>query len=730
MGTKKVASAMILFGTAFGFVSMNPFLLGAGLVAAYVNRKTITKTKSTFSFMFRKYPGKEGYFLNTTDEHEGRALTAAERDLRDYYISTIRDTYEEIMNEVVGTDPAGREITKARAMKLPATLPKDFFARVPLTQDEFNENFSKTDFGGVRSSMEYALTQSISNVFERGTHKTQDDRFVKVKYIDSTGAIAESEKHSFNPDLSFKAIMNNLLHKKHFDRLYPLAQGIKGILADAKTPEGKEAVPELLKAFDDQVVLQVLREPKEAQITSKVITFKVSPTLSKVLGVPPGTYKINQNDLLNSFKRGIGFVTMAFKFVPAVVNLANITLTNGIKFSTSTVGKLLGVNTDDDDVALSVALAYKDYLVYLKDSLTDNLENNKIHLMMKKFDWQPDNSDYQRSKKELLRDVTKPSIGSVAYMFHGITESYGSLIHLSAMMRARKVNGKSLYDLYEVSNGELVWTGGVRGVDKKGNEVTELDAKEIKALKRGYQKTQGGYRPEELASIESSVWGGFLTQFKRYFYTYTSNMLASDYNDYTTGKYMAAGTVKRPDGSTVPLYEWENEISKGRLRVLAGGIAAAASAAYNLDSTYLKEYYSGKEGQSRRLRSAELLSTMIWITLASLAALMYYDDDEEKETKQYRKVVDILTSATSGLHWRDYLSTMDQPIVGASRASALGKAFFQILNLEPDPFNQAPRTIRKTIPFLDNARTTYEVFGNVKWEKEDSFFGIMDQRKN
>lgn len=629
-------------GILYGVTSLNPLLLGISLTAAYFSRRANTKTKETFDFLYKKSddPDSPGYYLNTTDFHEGRKLTDAERNLRDYYINTMKSLYKETMSEVVDIRK-GYPVTKAQMMGLPAELPNNFIARPPKTLDELKEDYDLlSSWFGIKPWLSHSVRSNLVSMLERGSSEAQKDTlYYPMKNFHLGGKVVEAELHSFNADMGFKLMVENLLHKKHFDELYPVAQGVRNLVADS-TVTGKEALPNLLKALDSHIMMQVQNKEKEIKLRTDPITYRVEAKTAALLGVPQGTYEINQDKLARSLRTGLGFTTMAFKVMSASKNLAIIALTNGIKASTSFTNKLFGVNTDDESITKAVLLSNKDMLNYWKDLMSNNKRNNKLYLLAEAFDWMPDNSSYGIAKNNLLKDLTKPGIASSAFMFHNFVETYGALSHLSATLRAKyvTVNGKkiSLYDAYQVEDGKLVWKAGIRGKTKEGEELSSLDAKEIKSLKREYERTQGSYRPEERTAIESTILGQFLMQFKKYFFTYLKNQVGSRVDDVTIGSYKE---MQRPDGTSV--FEWENQIMEGRLRVIVRGIVAL----FKRDKTFLQ----GRQGEANRRRLAEFATMAFWITTL-LIMHAGFDDDDDKTTKRERLFLDIVKDASSGFH--------------------------------------------------------------------------------
>lgn len=715
----KLANKLITANLAYGVATLNLPWIGVTLAAAYFVRRANTSTKETFAFMYNETP--DGIFLNTSDSHDGRKLTKAEKELRDYYITTLKQLYADSMKEVVDVK-YGRPVTKAEAMRMPEVMPDDFVVRVPKSLDETREDANVLkDFFGIKSYAETTVKSNIMSVIERNAFVNQKEGvFYPVKNFHTSGKIVEGKMHSLNPDLGFKIMAENLMHKKHFDPLYPVAQGVRNIIADATTPDGKAALPNILSALDSHITMQIENKEKEVRYSTAPqtidFTTKIGKYWAKLLGVPQGTYELNQDKILRSLRTGLGFTTMAFKTFSAVKNFAIISLTNGIKLSSSYVGKLYGVKTDEDDFTKAAIMANKDMVNYWKDWFTDNKHNNKLHLLAERFDWMPDNSAYGRAKNNLFVDITKPTIGGTAYMFHNFVETYGALTHLSAALRSTfiMVNGKktSLYDAYKVENGELVWKGGLRGYNTLGEELTELDAMEIKSFKRAYERTQGSYRGEEKTALEVNIYGQFVMQFKKYFYTYVKNQVMSEMEDPTIGRYIEVKDITRPDGFTT--FQWEQEVMKGRLSTFFAGAVALAKRD--------KNFLEGKRGQGNKRRLAELTATGFWFALLMYFFVGFDDDDESPREKLY---ADAIKDSTGGIHWKDYISTATSPVVLLSRGAQISKALLQLMGLEKDTRNQAKRTLTRTIPVFSNKTMLNELISNSNLQDPESLFGYF-----
>lgn len=700
-------------GLLYGVATVSLPWIVIPLTASYFIKRANGRVRDHYSFMLQKSedPTKRGYYLNITDKHPvtGRDLTKAEKELRDEYKNTLTTMYSQIMNEIVGTNEYGYNIYRYQmhGEKASPELPEDFFARVPMTLDEAKEESTGMDsFFGIKTSAEHFVKSNIVTLLEREYGGSQKKAAVKLKFMGHPSQI-ENYNHSFNADLSFKLFAAQLIHKKHFDDLYPFAQGIRNIIEDAKTPDGKQALPNILEMVDSQIAMQILDEPKQSRFLSRDMTIKINPTLSKVLKVPVGSYVMSQDSILRQLKSSLSFVSMGFKFVGGVKNLAIITLTNGLQITKSMVGSIGGLVPDEEAKRSgSAALAFKDYAVYLKDALTDNLENNKLYQLAKHLDWFPDNYDYNAAKSDLLVDTTKPSLGNASFMFHNFTETYGMLLHLSAIARQTTVQTEhgvtTLWDAYEMKDGKIAWTKGSRGYTSTGDKLEELDALEIKSLKRAYERLHGSYRKEERTTMELTVFGQFVSQFRRYFYRYLINNFGSKVDDISIGRYIESKSIKRPDG--VPVYEWENEIMQGRLAVLSTAIIAATKGE-------LSAVMSGKEGLARRKRIAELINTAMWFA----GALFLYGlaDDDEEETKLDRLATGAIYDSAQGLAWKDLSGTAKQPVIFLARAEQIISGVFAQFGSNENRAKRGRSDIRRNVPVLSNADQIRELFNTV-----------------
>jgi hypothetical protein len=508
------------------------------------------------------------------------------------------------------------------------------------------------------------------------------------------------------------------------------------MIEDKTNPDGTQKYKQLTKELDNLIGTVILQEPKEVKLTTKPIVIRPNSKLGKLMGLGDKPITINQDKALRTLKSGLSFGVMGWKATSAAFNGALITITNAMHLTKGIVGKIVGVNPDDWDADLGKsALGWKDYAGYLKDTMTGNAHNNKLWLMAKEFNWMPDNYDYDTGAPDLTYDTTRPTLNSYAFMFHNMVESYGALTHLAVLSRSVKLTNAtgekfSIYDAYDVKDGKLVWTKGSRGKKLGANgiqeDLNELDFREVKSLKRANERMHGSYRKEEQVAISATVWGEFLLQFKKFFYTFLKGLYGSPYNDITVGKYVLNKNISRPDG--VPVWEWENEVMQGRLRVLSASMMAMVSKKHR-DVLALAD---DKTKLSRKKRIAELINTGMWMAMmyAIFYGLLAGDDDDKETYLDFRLRRLLLEDSSMGLLPVDLLNTIQKPVVVLDRVAAVGNAFWDMsaatITGKRTRSGNIPgvKTIANITPILSNAKQIRELLNDARLDT-DYIFGIL-----
>jgi hypothetical protein len=731
--------------------------VGVGLAASLITRRFLAKpSKEYYAFMWRKYStkGKQGHFLNTLDTYQDIngnevPLSKEQKELRDFFSATNQKLYMDVMSKPAFYSKFGKPISMAAALGMPETLPTDFMPRVPQDIEEIRESEKFTEgYLGVKSRTQYWIKRNLTDFIERNYWGSKS-LGVRVKYFAHYGDdIVDSENHSFDIEKIFRLSIGNMVHKKHFDKIYNLAEGTSSLLESARDVDGKKKYPEYVAFLSDQIHNNILNEDRPIKFAI-LKPVKIKGKLAEALGVRDGAYSLNQDAIARSLKASVSLGALGFKLLSASFNAANLVIANAMYPLTGSFARLLGVPPEDvrfgtltENPLISAGKgggkALADVTGYFKSYLTGDVNNNKLFLIAKKFDWLPDNFDYESTKEDMTRDLTRPEINNMAFAMQGITESTGALYQLSAILNSiyiTNTNGEkmTIMDAYKVENGNLVWKGGVRGkkIEDAGTltELSELDSREIKALRKIYEKAQGGYRTPEKAAIEATVLGEFVTQFKKFFFTYLKTNYQSTFTDDSFGTYVLQKGIQRPDG--VPVYQWEAQVMSGRVRVLGDALLLSLQSVYNKEArerlTYLwttpYEQLSAKD-KSYRIRSAELLSTAtLFIAAFALYSAAFGDDDDE--TYQAKRLWKLVEDTSFGILPTDIISTAEKPIVFLDKALKFGKGMSQVLTLQrtKDGRLKGVSDVNQVIPGASNPRQIHQFLTNKKYN-EDKLFGI------
>jgi len=728
---KTGAVATFLLGTA----TANPLIMASSLALNTISNRLKKAPKDVFNFLWKQSTDdlNPGFFLNTDDYYfEGATkifMSKAQLDYRNFIKESMAKEWKETMSRVSHYDRKGRPVTKAEALGYPPDLPSNFMPRIPKPVDEVRlEQEVTSGFFGIQTRLKSYAQKSLSR-FVEDNYYSEDKGGIPVKFYKHNGSMAVQEGgFSYNAHEAYRNFIGNLINKKNLDSIYTLGEGLKNMVELEKDEAGRLKYPNFAKFIDNQIYLQVLNRSKEVEATKTLLT------------IPPNKFVgnsneliINQDKVLRALKGGVSFSVMAFKMVSATANAALITITNTTNATKQPLAAILGIPPEDIGITTAGATkAYGSYSSHLASVFQG--KESKLMNIAKKFDWLPDNYDYQNRKDDLLYDVTSKGLGHYGYLFHNYVETYGGLVHLGMLMQSIKVdvNGKkvSLWDAYD-ENGE--WKVGVRGkvevAPGEFKDLKELDTLEIKNLKRAYEKLHGSYRKEERTQIEVSVIGEFLLQFKKFFYTYMKNLYASPYNDITTGRYVLRNDISRPDG--VPVWKWESEVMQGRINVLMGGFIASSM----MDKLALgltnKEFYGTRGNRNaqqlaRTKRVLELANTALWMMMMYAAYSLALDDDEENTAYafRFRRLVE---DTSMGLNPKDLLSTVEKPVVAADRISRLGKAFMDYAagGETTEGRRKGERQIISNIPIASNVQQLVDIFTSKKHVSEGMFFGLV-----
>ena len=464
--TARTMRKVLALPLLYSIVTLNPGVLVGSIATGLILRRFGKNTKDVFGFMWKKStaPGREGYFLNTTNEHEGKPLTPAQRAYRDHYTRTMRSIYTEVMSEVVAYSPNGKPITRAEANAKPIDLPDDFMPRVAASLSEIRENESYLKgFLGLQTHVKYFAQRHLSDYVE-DTYTSQDgQQALPVKYFGHTGSkTVLKANHSFDPTKAFKLFVGNLIYKQNFDQLYNMAQGVKNAL-DMETDEaGNARYPNLTKWLDNEVYAQILQTPKPSRFTTRKWTYKVGVLGSKILDLPVGYHiEISQEKVINLARTSTTYLIMGFKLASAIRNGMLITVLNTMNATKATMARRMGIPPEDyRPTAKGTFAAFVDLKDFYALKLQGREEESKLWNLAKKFDWLPDNYPYSQDPKDFFSESIRFSLNSYTFSFHNMVETYGALAQLSMLMRTMQLtNDKgekfSAWEAYSMKDGNL-----------------------------------------------------------------------------------------------------------------------------------------------------------------------------------------------------------------------------------------------------------------------------------
>ena len=697
-----------------GVVTANPLIFFPSLLFEAVLKRLQLKTSDVFGFMWVKKEGLDssGWFLNTSDTHNGQPLTEAQKAYRDFFKENIHILYQNVISTPVLNDK-GDVTTYGAANGLPSTLKDDFMPRVPKSLAETKEE-SLIPFKG---SVQYFFRKYLTDYLDVFVSE-QPSTTVSMKYIlPDDSAVVVSENHSFDPTRIFALYASSMLSKQHLEDVLALGLGLRSILNEEKDFRGNRMYPNFVKFLDAQISLQFpIRKPPSRHVSRPIV---LGSKIAKLMGIPEGkAVTLDPSKLAELLRLGVAYSVLGFRLVSAVKNAILITVLNVMQSTEARVAAIVGVPPERySPKANVVPAAFKDLLGLFKDYMLGTYKKNKLYLLAKQLDFIPDNYSYYTmaaSTDESYSSKRNASTMSYAFMFQNLAETYGALFHLAILARSVKLeNAKgevfSIWDAYEARGEELIWTKGKRGVVVIGEreEVLEgLHTMEIKNLKRAYEVLHGSYRREEAIAIQANIFGQFLVQFKRYFFRYIKELYASRYTDFAAGQFVKREDITRPDG--MPVWEWESTVMEGRIRTLAG----ATMALLHLGSDnglrqYLKYDY-------RKSSLAKLANTGLWLFAMMLVYGLFFDDDDDKYAAKWASR--IIRDASRGLHPMDFVDFVKTPVIAASKSAEVATALWVFLTrgLWEGPtrsgYPRGAKTILRSLPGTSSALQLEDLF--------------------
>jgi O6-methylguanine-DNA--protein-cysteine methyltransferase len=685
------------------------------------------------------------YYLNTEDwykDYNGniKQMSKAQMEYRDYIQRSMKEDFAKFANKVVeytkGDETRPIYMWQKLGLDSP-NLPDNFMPRIPKPIEELREeeNFVSNAFG-LKTTIGHSVKTYLTNFIEDNYEDTTSP--IPLRYLKHTGSkVVESANHSFNVEASYKSFMASLHYKDNMDSVSDLFIGVSNAFKEAQDEQKNAAYPNLVAWLDQEYYNQVLESSKAVTLKSKKWQFTAGALTEKLTDIPKGTQMfISQDAALRALKTSVTYTVMSFKVWSPVRNALMIAMQNVTQSTRNTVNgvlsKITGVPPDSfEGIALTGAKSV--FIDFLTAKMSGNEENSKLWNLAKKFDWLPDNyGSYHVNNDRLLSQAIKISPTSHAFMFYQMGETMGALWQLAGLMQGTKImvgdKEMSMWDAYD-NKGE--WTAGVRGKVESApgiiKDLTELDALEIKSLKRAYEKLNGSYRREEKTAIEATVIGEFLFQFKKYFYQYLKVLFADPYKDITVGKYVLDRNNVRPDG--MPVYQWHSDIMEGQMKVLANSILMGM----RLKKGSVREYLSNtsKYGEntlqgSRARALGSAVNTLLWYAMLLLVFFTSFDDDKESSYagRALRRTIDDLSR---GLSPTDLVGNLEKPVVASEKIAKVATAMFDFMlegvrgETTADGWPKGLKTLARSTPGISGGMQMRDLFQSQEDEVDSPF---------
>jgi len=612
-----------------------------------------------FMWVERTKNGNKGYYRVTEQDAEWALLSDVKKKYVNFFADKIESLYSEVANKVVYIDPLGKRVTNAEFNNQPSKLDVDFMPRVYMSFSDFTER------NGLISKASAAWQYSqFKNQFLRSEFYAKNAYdVIPFKHMGSEAVIG-NQMHSFNAEIAFYSFTDNLLKKKYFDEAHSIGVGLVEYFK--QNDEGSNA-----EFLNDRIIVEVLESKKELKIGKKNFSY---------VGKDGKLKKVDVDTVLGALKNFVTAGSMWLKVGAGLKNAVLIGITNRKKSLLGNISRKFGVDEEDLDFTEGDLLKADGlWLQYIKDSASGNVENNKVNLLLKDFNYLPDSFDFKLNRNDLASLKNKGLSTDHLYIFHSAFETWGTgTIFLALLLHNKnKRTGKSLYDSYDVKDGKLVWEGGLRGKRQDGSEINGLTFEELNKFKRVSATLHGNYRPEEKGAIELYALGQMAMQFKRFVSQQLFNLAQSKQRSDAFGKFVEEvdSVTGKPlvdkDGNTI--YSWRPEVIEGRMRLLFKHLLNVTPfVAGNPD--YIFKNLGPKQKQDLIASYMVVIQTAV---MFALGKLMFPDDDEETFISlTYWKLMQDLSD---GANPYDMLDNFQSQAISFVKLKKLGAASAEFL---------------------------------------------------
>jgi len=680
--------------------------------------------KDAFSFAFEnrldgvQTPGV--YLVSLEDATKKRAsgeMTKAQFELLEHLHTTWNREWDTLMSKKM---ESGVPYSKHVGMHdvensvVDGKLHKNFMPRLPMETGESYERYQDEGFfvkqlKGTGEVINNFARNTFSLFLEENYYGQSDsvNAHIPVRFMGSPGIIAD-EMHSFNLEKMHYDFVGNLMRKQEMDFVVALGDGLKSYyntMARVKQDDDKgwKNYENFMENFLISSVMEERAAGRRDHWSSKQLSV-TNPFFDKTKPASltnRRTFNISPFKIMMALKHITTGKALFFKVIAGTFNGAIILMFTTMKGVQGSIAKRAGYHPSAIDMTVSdliwgstkVAGYFKDQIV---GAFTDKPSNNKLHNLLRRFKYLPDNYDYAIDQSDMVFLKNKGLSYDKLFFFHAIHEEWGHALMLAAQMRRIKMaDGTSIWDSYNDDGTFMKTKNGkrnIRGVytDPSGQKriLDELTEDELTRMLKTSTDTHGAYRRHERMLLESTSLGVWAVQFKKYLPALLIQEWESRRDDVHLGAYWEMtdknGNKKKEkieiDGEMVEMdtMDWITWQHEGRAKLLLKTIVG---------SLFGGQYTNYKWGNLNDRDKHDIIGihSKFLVYFLMLFAMSGMDDDEDDAMMQ--RLVYLRKDALQGLDPFELSRTVKNPFAVITHLNSMIEA-------------SSPNSLRKDIPFL------------------------------
>lgn len=680
--------------------------------------------KDVFGFAFEeKLSGVETngvYLISLEDAQKKRVsgeMTQAQYELLEHMKTTWSKEWSSLMDKKM---ESGVPYSKSIGMHdvsnsvIDGKLHPNFMPRLPMETGEAyerheNESYFVKQVKGTSRVLNNFAGKTFSLFIEENYYGQTDavNAHIPIKFMGSPGIIAD-ELHSFNLEKMHYEFVGNLMRKQEMDFVVALGDGIKSYYNTMKIVKGDDDKGwENYEKFMENFVLSAVMQERSAgrrdHWSSKQMTI-TNPFFDK--NKPASltnrrSFKFSLFKLMMAVKHITTGKALFFKVIAGTFNGLIIIMFTVMKGVQGSIAKRRGYHRGAIDMTISdliwgsskVAAYYGDQI---KNAFSDKPSNNKLHNLLRRFKYLPDNYDYAIDNSDMTFLKNKGLSYDKLFFFHALHEEWGHALFLAAQMRRVKMqDGTSIWDNYNDDGTFMKYKNGkrnIRGVfiEPSGRQVIldELTEDELTRMLKTSTDTHGAYRDHERTLLESTAIGVWFLQFKKYLPSLLIQEWESRKDDVHLGMYEEMSdkngnrikTEVEIDGKMVELdtMDWITWQHEGRAKLLLKQITG------NVFGGQYTNYKWGNLNDRDKTDIIGIYSKFFVFFLMGFAMSGMEDDDDDPINQRFRY---LRQDALQGLDPIELLRTVKNPLAVITHMNSI---------IETTSVN----SLRKDIPFL------------------------------